>query len=115
LPPARLVSGVFQVELRLEVLHIVDGIVLAGNDILESLAFLVTLEGRFVEFVVDGLVLLVVDDGVQNAFILDGLFQFVPLEEFFLWSGQVDLTLQFIFLLVVIVLREGFWLQIEKV
>lgn len=57
-----LVLRVFEVEVRLKVLGIVNRVIFAGDDIVKPLALLVTFECGFVELVMDCLVLLVINE-----------------------------------------------------
>ncbi len=68
---------IVQVKVIFEVFCIIDGVVLAGDDVIKALTLLVTLEGGLVELIIDCLVLFVVDKFMQNGSILDGLFLIV--------------------------------------
>jgi hypothetical protein len=108
--------GVLEVEVRLEVFCIIDGIVLAGDDVIQALALLVTLECGLVELVVDGLVLLVIDEFMQDGSVLDGLLLVVvAFEELLFRSGEIDLFLELVLVVLLLVVGLRLWLEIEEV
>lgn len=110
---------VFQVEVRLEVLGIIDWVILAGDDVIKSLTLLMAFECGLVELVIDCFILLVINKLVQDRAIFQRLFLIViALEEFLFGSGQIDLSLELVFFLVILVLQVvglGLWLQVKEV
>lgn len=86
----------------LEVLDVVR-VVLAADEVVDSLALLVHGQRRFVELVY-GIILFVVYDGVKDALVGEGVHAFllIAFEELFLRSSKIDLTFKIIFLLVLL-------------
>lgn len=106
---------VFKVEVHLEVLSVINRVIFAGNYIVKPLALLMAFECGLVEFVIDCLVLLVINELMQDGTIFQRLFLIViTLKKLFFGSGQVYLSLELIFFVVLVLLLVGlgFWLQI---